>query len=224
MIALSHRLHNKKSGIYCVIFKQDSKLYIGSSKNVYERCCRHKTKLRQNIHDNKYLQNYWNLFGENEFDFMILELCDEKNLLDREEYWFEHYKSYDRKFGFNFDCKPRRSAGWKHSSDSLKKMSGPRPRISGKNNPMYGKKHSNLTKRKISEGVRKSSRTFRKFSDEEIKLFSVNNPKRKLTDIQIVEIKNKLSNGCKRKVIAQEYNISVSHVGLIHRGGVWGDI
>lgn len=224
MIPLSHKKHNKKAGIYCILFSQDGKKYIGSSRDVYERCCRHKTKLRQNIHDNKYLQNYWNLFGEKEFRFLIIELCDVKSLLVQEEKWFKHYKSFNRDFGFNFDSKPQRSSGWKHTKESIEKMRGPRNNIVGDKNPMFGKKHSDATKERISEGVRKSGRRFRTLSSEEARLFSINNPKRKLTDEQIKEIKNKLAIGIKRKTIACEYNISVSHVGLIHRNKVWRDL
>ena len=64
------------SGIYCIINIQNGKKYIGSSKNIRKRA-----ELRHNNHDNQHLQNAWNKYGEEKFDFYVIEACPENTLL-----------------------------------------------------------------------------------------------------------------------------------------------
>ena len=63
-------------GIYKIENKYDNKIYIGSSVNVDNRKYKHFWMLRKNIHDNNYLQNSYNKFGEENFTFEVLELCN----------------------------------------------------------------------------------------------------------------------------------------------------
>jgi group I intron endonuclease len=93
---------NKISGIYVIKNKINSKVYVGSSKSVYYRWAgQHKPRLKKSKHENVHLQHAWDKYGENNFEFLILEECEASALLAREEYWIEHYKSWDRKFGYN---------------------------------------------------------------------------------------------------------------------------
>ena len=40
----------------------------------------HKAQLRGNYHDNPHLQNSWNKYGEENFKFEILEICNIEGL------------------------------------------------------------------------------------------------------------------------------------------------
>lgn len=44
----------------------------------------------------------------------------------------------------------------------------------------------------------------------------------KLTEIQVREIRNKVNNGVARKLIADEYGITVGHIKQIRSGRCWG--
>ena len=84
------------SGIYAIINIINEKKYIGSSKSVYYRWRHsHVPNLKQGTHHNNHLQNAWNKYGEDNFEFKVIEECDESIILKREGYWIEHYKSWE---------------------------------------------------------------------------------------------------------------------------------
>lgn len=76
----------KVSGIYCIEDRINHKTYIGSSKNLYRRLLKHFALLRHNKHENAYLQNAWNKYGEDNFEWIIIEKCDSSILTEREQY------------------------------------------------------------------------------------------------------------------------------------------
>ena len=82
----------KFSGIYCIINIKNSKRYIGSSKNIRQRLWTHRACLRHNNHENAHLQAAWNKYGEDNFDYFILEPCKEDILLVREQYYINSIK------------------------------------------------------------------------------------------------------------------------------------
>ena len=79
----------KISGIYCIINIKNSKKYIGSSKNIRQRLWVHRAELRHNKHENSHLQNAWNKYGEHNFDYYILEKCEESLLLEKEQLYID---------------------------------------------------------------------------------------------------------------------------------------
>lgn len=77
------------SGIYCIINLVNNKKYIGSSKNIRTRLWCHRAELRHGHHDNCHLQRAWNKYGESNFDFYIIEKCEESLLLEREQFYID---------------------------------------------------------------------------------------------------------------------------------------
>ena len=90
-------------GIYIISNKINNKVYIGQSKTIEDRLHQHKYNLRHNKHKNIHLQNSWNKYGELNFDFDIIELCEVENLDCREKYYINQYKSYEDDFGYNIE-------------------------------------------------------------------------------------------------------------------------
>lgn len=83
----------KTSGVYCIENLSNSKTYIGSSKNLYQRLLKHFALLRHNKHENSHLQAAWNKYGESNFTWTILEYCPEDVLTSREQYCIDLFHS-----------------------------------------------------------------------------------------------------------------------------------
>ena len=71
-------------GIYRIYNKIDGKSYIGSSCHIEKRFKEHKAALRKGIHVNKHLQGAWNKYGEDAFEFKVVEVVDRDHLLEEE--------------------------------------------------------------------------------------------------------------------------------------------
>lgn len=95
-----------KSGIYKIKCTKNKKIYVGHSKNIEKRIKHHINSLIRGNHDNSYLQNAFKKYGEEFFEFKILELCEHENIIDREYFWINYYNSSNNKKGFNiiYDC------------------------------------------------------------------------------------------------------------------------
>jgi group I intron endonuclease len=63
----------KNCGIYVIRNLVNDNIYIGSSVNVKKRFCQHRNSLRKNKHHNKHLQRSWNKYGEENFEFVVIE-------------------------------------------------------------------------------------------------------------------------------------------------------
>jgi len=112
-----------ESGVYKITCLSNCKIYIGSSKNIKNRIKNHVYRLNKNNHVNPHLQNAWNLYGDNSFIFETLEFCEEEKLLEREQYYMDLTKCFDKEIGFNNCFKSDRPLGYKHTLENRLKMS-----------------------------------------------------------------------------------------------------
>ncbi len=130
------------SGIYKIICLPTGKIYVGSADNLDVRWKRHRWQLRRGSHENTYLQHAWNKYGADAFSFEVIELVLSTFRLEREQYWLDVLRPYDRKRGFNISLQAGAPmAGLKHSAESRAKMS----------QAQTGRKHAESTKRMMSE-------------------------------------------------------------------------
>ena len=88
-------------GIYKITNILTNQVYVGSSIDVKSREYKHFWMLKKNIHNNDYLQNSYNKYGEENFIFEVLELCDYTDLVDRENHFIDKLKSNEHPSGFN---------------------------------------------------------------------------------------------------------------------------
>ena len=87
---------SKCCGVYKITCLENGKIYIGSSKNIYNRWREHIRSLNNNEHHNIYLQNEWNLYGINKFKFEILKTCEEKDRFLLEQKFLNKYLPFNR--------------------------------------------------------------------------------------------------------------------------------
>jgi group I intron endonuclease len=113
-------------GVYMVLCLVNNKRYYGESKNVSSRLSQHKSKLRRNIHEVSELQRDFNLYGEENFDFACLYISENVS--------FDERRALETELiGRFFSLCYNKSAQIDHK---------------GENNPFWGKKHSDETRRR----------------------------------------------------------------------------
>lgn len=92
----------KRAAIYSIRNTINGKVYIGSSKHVPRRLYIHRYLLEKGRHTSRALQRSWDKHGAAVFDFSVLEdVADPATLLNREQYWIDHFKSADGVHGYN---------------------------------------------------------------------------------------------------------------------------
>src|SRR6056297_526992 len=92
-------------GIYKIQCCITGVIYIGSATVCFnKRWKKHRQRLRNNYHENSYLQNAWNKYGQNNFKFNVVEdMSDATNemIKEKEVYWISQYFPKGRSFCFN---------------------------------------------------------------------------------------------------------------------------
>ena len=142
---------NKIGGIYKITNKTNNKFYVGSTNYFYGRWKSHINDLNSNRHKNRYLQNSFNKYGKENFDFSILEIInDENNLITREQYWMDLLNSTDSKIGYNILPFAGRTSGVKRTEETKRKLSEAKI---GDKNPMFNKEVSKETRKRLSEAL-----------------------------------------------------------------------
>lgn len=71
-------------GIYKITNTINNKVYVGSSINLKGREYKHFWMLEKGFHDNNYLQNSFDKYGKENFIFEIIDFCEHKQLISRE--------------------------------------------------------------------------------------------------------------------------------------------
>lgn len=111
------------SGIYKITCIPTQKIYIGQSRNIYKRWYQHIYTLNAKQHRNSYLQRAWNKYGQDNFNFEVIDKCYVSELDDKEKYYIEKFNSMDRKYGFNLDSGGQHPKLSNETVEKLKRVS-----------------------------------------------------------------------------------------------------
>jgi group I intron endonuclease len=88
-------------GVYQIKCTSNGKIYIGSAVDLHNRCEQHRRSLRRGDHGNAHLQAAWNMYGEENFEFTVMEFTQRSDLLRAEQDWLDKTQAYTRGVGFN---------------------------------------------------------------------------------------------------------------------------
>lgn len=231
----------KQKGIYRITNKLDGKSYIGKTgMNFGDRWDSHRSLLNSGKHDNPELQNAWNMYGSDSFEFAIIEVVENVELLNQLEI---KYISEYRKRGLSYNIQDggdRGNAG-KHLSEETKLKIGIKNRIN-----LLGHKASLETKQKMSQAqMRRYTNWTAKdreewgkmtsekasgyhWSDEAKARFSkrqrTNPNSAKFTPDDIRAIRKERENGATLNFLSKKYYTSPSYISdIIHRRR-WADV
>lgn len=141
-----------KSGIYTITNIKENKIYVGHTKNLDARKSCHFTKLKKGIHKNCHLQRAYIKYGIENFEFEMLEECEEKYLIALEHYWCNILNTHDRDYGYNMRRTNPTKNCCTHSKETLLKIA---EKNKGKPSGRKGKKNSLEQIRKVAEKKRK---------------------------------------------------------------------
>lgn len=134
-------------GIYRIICITSGMSLVGQTTHFRIRELSHFREVETNTHKNQHFQAAYNKYGKENFTFSILEVCEESNLDDREQFWIKFYKNNGGVYNMNDGGRVCRGTGHhnfgqKRTLESRQKMSQSRllKQIKGDKCYQYGKK------------------------------------------------------------------------------------
>lgn len=192
--------YKNKFGIYCIINVISGDVYVGQTNERFlRRYWHHRWKLRDGSHDNQHLQRAWDLYGEDNFLFIPTKIVDDSDLLDELEIkYINIYRDLNHCYNIIDGGGGRKNVSL---SDEHKRKIGEKNRAN-----MLGKKHSEETKRKMSE-VKKGK--------------VVNRCNFVLNENLAFKIKERLVNGEKASDISKDMNIDYKLINNIIANNAW---
>ena len=112
-----------EAGVYLISNNVNGKCYVGSTIHLDQRRKEHFSRLANNKHINAHLQNAYNKYGREAFDFEILETVDiddniKDKLLKREQFWIDNLKPE-----YNILLVAGSNLGYHHTDKTKKKIS-----------------------------------------------------------------------------------------------------
>lgn len=111
-----------QGGIYAIRNTINGKQYIGSAVKFYNRFKEHRSFLNRGLHHSKKLQNSWNKHGADAFEFLIIEVVEDKlMLIVREQHWIDRYSA--AQLGYNISPTAGSTWGVKASQETREKRS-----------------------------------------------------------------------------------------------------
>jgi len=176
------------AAIYKITCVVTDDFYIGSAVKPKRRRWEHWDALKKNRHHCVALQSAWNEYGEDAFEFEVVEeVVDESKLLGIEDTYLARYAGnpdcYNTALSTQIPCSTQKEVrekiarslkehyaenehprqGKKHTSETLAKIAANRTPPRGENHYRYGKTVSEETRKKIGDaqrGVAKGPRTY----------------------------------------------------------------
>lgn len=143
------------SGIYVIENQINFKKYYGSSFDIKQRIYDHKRLLNKNKHYNIHLQNAWNKYGEDNFEFSLVFLCPPEKTYEIEQWFLDNIVKWGHDYNLAITAEGGSGKHTKETKEKISKMNREfyknhpemrlflsnlaKQRNAGEDNPMYGK-------------------------------------------------------------------------------------
>lgn len=85
----------KVCAVYAIRNRLNGDMYVGATVNVQARWGSHRSLLRKGQSHNCVLQRAWLLYGEHNFEFVILKHCSRRELQVEEQRWLSREPAYN---------------------------------------------------------------------------------------------------------------------------------
>ncbi|TPG66064.1 GIY-YIG nuclease family protein [Hymenobacter nivis] len=117
MLSLLPKEHINSAGIYRISNTVNSRTYVGSAKKLGARFRSHKSLLLKGKHNSVIMQRFYDKHGAGFLIFDLVELCDEDQLLEREQHYIDSEQP-----SFNIRKQADRNSGIKRRPETIAKM------------------------------------------------------------------------------------------------------
>jgi group I intron endonuclease len=160
--------------IYMIHNIVNNKVYIGKTNDIKKRWARHRANVAsKNMEVKKPIHWAIKKYGLDNFIFSVIQkFTSEEECLKAETYWIRHFKSTNRKYGYNLAAAGMGSSGFQLSQKTKDKISRANKGLKrtesmkkfrsdnmlGSKNHFYGKTHSEEMKIKLSGENSKSAK------------------------------------------------------------------
>ena len=115
-----------ETGVYGILNISNGHMYIGSTSSRFgfrHRFRRHTVGLRNGNHHSRFLQRAWDKYGQDSFEFTILERCAPARCLIAEQMWLDLFRTYQADQGYNLAKIAGNCLGVTHSEETRLKIS-----------------------------------------------------------------------------------------------------
>ncbi len=126
--------------VYLITNTVNGKVYVGQTVNLYKRRDRHRRSCLTECSDRRPLVAAFRKYGFHNFSFSILETPLVVDLTEREQFWMNFYRSYERDKGYNAAPAAGSCLGVKHSAETKAKVA-----LASR-----GRRHTPLSKLRLS--------------------------------------------------------------------------
>lgn len=213
------------AGVYAITHTPTGRLYIGSSVNVPRRWSSHRRDLRRGTHPNRFLQAAWVKYGEDAFEFTVIEQCPPERLVEREQAWLDTLRSFDRSVGFNLSPSAYSLRGFRFTAEQRARVSSAlkgRPKSAEHRANLWANREPNLDQfadmGRSGKGRPKSARHRKRIGERQ--RGSMNHGA-KLDEAAVMAIRSRLAAGEKGRHLASEYGVHESVISEIKSGLRW---
>lgn len=204
--------------IYKIVNKVNGKIYIGSTINYKRRIKVHLSRLDKNDHHSIKLQNSYNKYGIDNFEFEILEEVDDIQLLiEKEQKWIDALipeLNMTLVAGLNCHIGLKRSDETKKRiSESLKGKKLSEEHKESVRKTLTGRKLSTEHKENIKNALNNSEKFKKSRQDKNVYIKIVNTKKENgysITD----ETKSKISESLKKQNLQSAISITIEKYSL----------